>query len=77
MTMEASQRGALLLVRFTAACLMGMSIVELALYWAEFKFRQVPVSVPFAVLWGMVFLAGVAVLIRSKSIADWISDKLE
>jgi len=77
MTMDASRRGALLLVRFTAACLMGMSIVELALYWAEFKFRQVPVNIPLAVLWGIVFLAGIAVLIKAKSIADWISDKLE
>ena len=77
MTMDASRRGALLLVRFTAACLMGVSMVELALNWAEFKFRQMPVNIPLAALWGILFLVGVAVLIKARSIADWISDKLE
>ena len=77
MTMDASHRGALLFVRFTAACLMGMSVVTLVLYWAEYKFRHVPVNIPVAALWGIVFLAGVAVLIKAKSVADWISDKLE
>ena len=64
-------------VCFTAACMVGMSVVELGLYWAEYKFRQVPVNIPLASLWGVLFLAGVAVLIKARSIADWISDKLE
>ena len=64
-------------VCFTAACILGMSVVELGLCWAEYKFRQVPVNIPLAALWGVLFLAGVAVLIKAKSIADWISDKLE
>jgi len=75
--MEAPERGALMLVRFVAACLMGMSVVELALYGAEFKFRNVPVNFLLAALWGVLFLVGAVVLIRAKAVADWISDKLD
>jgi len=75
--MDASNRGALMFVRFVAASLMGMSALELALYWAEFKFRQVPVNILFAALWGISFLAGIVVLVKAKAVANWISDKLE
>jgi len=64
-------------VRFVAACCMGMSMVELTLYWAEYKFRQVPVSVFFSALWIILFMAGVVALIRAKAIAQWLSDMLE
>ena len=77
MTMDASHRGALLLVRFSAACLMALSAVELALSWAEYRFRQEPVNLPLAGLWGILFAAGVVILIKAKAMANWISDKLE
>jgi hypothetical protein len=64
-------------VRFVAACVMGMSVVELSLYGAEYKFRHVPVSPFFSALWVILFLAGVVVLIKAKAVANWISDKLE
>jgi tellurite resistance protein TehA-like permease len=64
-------------VRFVAACVMGMSVVELALYWAEYRFRQVPVSPFLSALWGVSFLAGMVLLIKAKAVANWISDKLE
>ena len=64
-------------VRFVAACFMGMSVVEIVLDWAEFKFRQVPFNIPLTVLWIIVFLAGVVVLIKARAVADWISEKLE
>jgi hypothetical protein len=75
--MEAPQRGALLFVRFFAACCMGMSVVELSLYWAEYKFRQMPVNAFFSALWVVLFLAGIVTLIKAKAVANWISDKLE
>jgi 4-hydroxybenzoate polyprenyltransferase len=75
--MDASERGALMLTRFVAACLMGMSVVELALYAVEYKFRNVPVNVLLSALWVVLFLAGVAVLIKAKAVAEWISDKLD
>ena len=64
-------------VRFIAACFMGLSVVELALYWAEYKFRQVPVNIFISALWVILFLAGVVILAKARDVADWISDKLE
>ena len=64
-------------VRFFAACCMGMSVVELSLCWAEYKFRQVPVDVFHSALWVILFLAGAAILIKARAVAHWISDKLE
>lgn len=65
-----------MLVRFIAACIMGMSVVELALYWVEFKFRHVPVNFFLAALWGILFLVGIVILIKAKAVAEWISDRL-
>ena len=75
--MDATQRGALMLVRFVAACIMGMGVVELALNWAEHYFRQTPINVPLTAIWIIIFLVGIAVLIKAKAIANWISEKLE
>ena len=75
--MDAPNRGALMFVRFVAVCFMGMSVVELGLYLAEYKYRQMPVNVFLSALWVVLFLAGVVILIRAKALADWISDKLE
>ena len=64
-------------VRFVAAIFMGMSVVELSLYWAEYKFRQMPVDFFFSALWVILFLAGVVILIKARAVANWISDKLD
>jgi len=65
-----------MLVRFIAVSLMGMSIVELALYGIEYKFRHIPVNILLSTLWIVAFLVGVIMLIKSKAIAEWISDRL-
>ena len=75
--MDAPLRGALMFVRFVAACCMGMSVVELALYWAEYRFRHMPINPFYTALWVIFFLVGTAILIKAKDIANWISDKLE
>lgn len=75
--MDASHRGALMLVRFIAACLMGLGVVEITLSWAESFFQQKPVNVPGVVLWAVLFMAGVALLFKAKSVAEWMADKLE
>ena len=64
-------------VRFVAACCMGMSVVSLSLYWAEFKFRHVPINPFLSALWVILFLVGTAILVKAKAIANWIADKLE
>jgi len=65
-----------MLVRFIAASLMGMSIVELALYGVEYKFRHLPVNILLSTLWIVAFLVGATMLIKAKAIAEWLSDKL-
>lgn len=65
-----------MLVRFIAASLMGMSIVELALYGVEYKFRHIPVNILLSSLWIVAFLVGVTMLIKAKAIAEWLSDRL-
>ena len=64
-------------VRFIAACCIGMSVIELSSYWAEYHFRQVPVSIFFSALWIVLFLAGIVMLVKAKEVAQWIEDKLE
>jgi len=65
-----------MLVRFIAASLMGMSIVELALYGVEYKFRHAPVNILLSAVWIVAFLVGVTMLIKAKAIAEWLSDRL-
>ena len=65
-----------MLVRFIAASLMGMSIVELALYGVEYEFRHTSVNILLSTLWIVAFLVGVTMLIKAKAIAEWISDRL-
>jgi hypothetical protein len=66
-----------MLVRFVAACCLGLSLVEFVLAWAEFTYRSVPVNFFLLALWIVLFLAGVAILVKAKAIAEWISDWLE
>jgi len=70
-------RQALMFVRFVAIALVGMSAIELSSYWAEYHFRQKPVNLPFAALWGLIFLAGIGLIIKSRAVAGWLADKLE
>ena len=57
---------------------MGMSVVELTLTWAEYKFQPRADATPsFPRCAVILFLAGVVVLIKAKAVANWISDKLE
>jgi hypothetical protein len=75
--MDAPERGALMLVRFIAASIMGMSVLELSLYLVEFKFRKVPVNIFLSAIWCVCFLIGIVILIKSKVIAEWIANTLD
>jgi hypothetical protein len=75
--MDSPERGALMLVRFVAAALIGWSLAELALYVAVNHHKNEPVEIIPCVLKSLPFLAGVVVLIKSRSLAEWISDKLD
>jgi hypothetical protein len=75
--MDAPERGALMLVRFIAVALIGISVIEFALYWAVSQHNNAPMQIFPCVLKSIPFVLGVAGLIKSKALAQWVSDKLD
>ena len=66
-----------MLVRFVAVALIGWATVELVLYVVICRHKAVPVEIFPCVLKSLPFLAGVAVLIKARAIAEWLADKLD
>jgi hypothetical protein len=77
MTMDSPERGALMLVRFTAAALIGWALAELVLYLAVCHHKNEPVEILPCVVKSLPFLAGVVMLIKARALAEWLSDKLD
>ena len=75
--MDASERGALMLVRFVAVALVGWTIVDFALYWAVSQHDHTPMKIFPCVLKSIPALLGIVMLVRAKAVAQWISDKLD
>jgi hypothetical protein len=75
--MDAPQRGALTLVRFTATGLVGLSALEFGLYVGECLLHHQPVQFLHALLLFIPFVLGIAIFAKAKAIAEWISNNLE
>lgn len=75
--MEAPERGALMLVRFVAVALIGWAIVDLSLYWIVRSHNNQPLAIGTCLLKALPLIAGAVILICSKSLAEWLSDKLD
>ena len=75
--MDSPERGALMLVRFIAAALIGWALAEIALYLAICHHKNEPVEFFSCVMKSLPFLAGIVVLIKSRTLAEWLSDKLD
>jgi hypothetical protein len=75
--METPERGALMLVRFTAVALIGWSLVELALYVVISQHNSIPITFLPCLIRSLPFLAGVAMLVKARAIAQWVADKLD
>jgi len=65
-----------MLVRFVAVSLIGFSLAELALTFAIDKTGG-PVSALSFILKSLPAVAGVIVLLRAKTLAQWIADLLD
>ena len=76
---EQPPRGALLLVYLVASCLLVVGLLEVGLYLAQCLLHKPPVPVKIfpLVLDGLPFLAGAAVMIKAKTIAAWIAEKMD
>jgi len=75
--MDAPERGALMLVRFIAAAFIGWAAVEIGLYLLICRQKNLPVEIFSCVLRSLPLLAGLGILVKAKSIAQWVSEKLD
>jgi hypothetical protein len=77
--MDAPDRGALKLVWCIAAALFIVGLVEVGLYFVSCLLPNPPKPVEIfpIVLKSIPVLLAVVVLIKSKTLAEWISDKMD
>jgi hypothetical protein len=75
--MESPERGALMLVRIIALAFIGWAVAELALYFAICHHKNLPAEITPIVLKSLPLLVGVIILIKSKALAEWVSDLLD
>jgi hypothetical protein len=75
--MDSPERGALMLVRFIAATLIGWTFVDLALYWVIAQHNHTPMRIFPCILKSIPAVLGIAMLIKARAVAEWISNKLD
>lgn len=77
--MESSQRRALMLVRFVAACVVALGLLEigLCLIPSFAPEHPAPIKIFPLLLNSLPLLAGLVMFIKSKALAGWIEDLLE
>ena len=75
--MDAPHRGALMLVRFIAAALIGLGVIELSLSWVQSSTRHTPMRIFDFVLPAVLVTLGLAGLVKAGPLAEWISNKLD
>ena len=66
-----------MLVRFIAVALIGVSVVEIALYWVVSSSHHTPMQTFPCVLKAIPAVLGLVMLIKAKAVAEWISNKLD
>ena len=66
-----------MLVRVVAVALMSWTLVEWALYWVVSDHNQTPMKIFPCLVRGLPLLIGIAILIKSKALAEWVSDLLD
>ena len=64
-------------VRFTAAGLVGLSVLELGLYAADCLAHHLPIQISHGVLLSLPFFLGVVILVRARAIAEWLANKFD
>lgn len=66
-----------MLVRIVALALIGWAVAEIALYYAVAHHHNEPVAVGKIIVKALPLVAGLLVLIKSRAIAEWLSDRLD
>ncbi len=66
-----------MLVRFIAAALLGWALVDVTLYVVVARHKELPVEVVPCFVKSIPAIAGVAVFIKARAMAEWIAEKLD
>ena len=66
-----------MLVRFIAAALIALGVIELSLSWLESTAHHASMRIFDFVPPVILFVLGVGALIKAGSLAEWISNKLD
>jgi Flp pilus assembly pilin Flp len=75
--MDASQRGALMLVRFIAVAIIGLVLLMEGLYVAGNLARHLAIGKVHCALLAIPSLLSIVMLARARTVAEWLSDKLD
>ncbi len=66
-----------MLIWLIATAIIGWTAVELALYWLICDHKHVPMKAILVGAKSLPLAIGLVLLIKSKAVAQWISDKLD
>jgi len=66
-----------MLVRFVAVAVIGVSLLLEGLYVADNLVHHVAVGKIHCALLAVPLILGVAMLVRAKAVAEWLSEKLD
>jgi hypothetical protein len=88
--MESPERGALGLVRLVAICLLALGLLDATLYFTQYLMPLVnahnhhtqdqpaaPLNILRVILDAIPVIIGIAVLIKAKAIAEWLSELIQ
>jgi apolipoprotein N-acyltransferase len=75
--MDTPDRGARMLVYLVAIALMGFGVINLSLHWIESSVHHTPMRIVHFAIPAIFFVPGIVVLIKARSIAEWISNRLD
>ena len=66
-----------MLIRFIAVSLMGVTLVNLALYWVVAQHNHTEMTLLSCALKSIPAIIGVVCMIKARALAEWISNKLD
>jgi hypothetical protein len=72
--MDEPPRGALILVCFSAAATMAVGALNLLLYLVEQHQHHLSPGIIHSVFLSLPIVLGLAILVRAKAVAEWISN---
>ena len=75
--MDEPPRGALILVCFSAAAVVGVSALELLLYLVEQHRHHLPPGIIHSTFLSLPIVLGLVILVRARAVAEWISNKFD